>query len=58
MATVLKPGKVIKREVEIDGVAHTVTLSAEGISIIRKGCRRGAAGTWSRARSVLPDNGK
>jgi hypothetical protein len=44
MAT--KLDKPIKRELELDGDAYTVTISPEGVRVVRKGHRKGHAITW------------
>lgn len=38
--------KPIRREIEIDGEAYTVTISAEGIRLTRKRFRSGRALSW------------
>ena len=41
-----KLDKAIKREMEINGVLYTVTLSPEGLKIVEKGKRKGQELTW------------
>ena len=36
----------LKRELEIDGEAYVVTLSPEGVKLVRKGKRKGIELTW------------
>lgn len=36
----------LKREVEVDGTAYTVTLTPEGLSLVPKGKRKGIEITW------------
>jgi hypothetical protein len=44
MATLLT--KPIKRELEIEGVAYTITMSPEGVRIVQKGRRNGRDISW------------
>lgn len=44
---VTKLDKAIKREIEVDGKAFTVTISAEGIKLVEKRHRKGKFVTWS-----------
>jgi hypothetical protein len=44
MAT--KLDKVLKRELDIDGQAYTLTLSPEGLKLVPKGKRTGQELTW------------
>jgi hypothetical protein len=44
MATLLT--KPIKRELEIEGVAYTITMSPEGVRIVQKGRRNGRDLSW------------
>lgn len=46
MAT--KLDKALKREVDINGVAHMVTLSQDGIKIVQKGRRNGTELSWEQ----------
>jgi hypothetical protein len=39
--------KPIKREVRINGEPHTLTLDADGVTIVRKGARKGFTVTWA-----------
>lgn len=38
----------LKREVDVNGVAFTVTLSPEGVKIVEKGKRKGTELTWEQ----------
>ena len=38
----------LKREVEVNGVAFTVTLSPDGMKIVEKGKRKGTELTWEQ----------
>ena len=44
---VTKLDKAIKREIEVDGKAFTVTISAEGIKLVEKRHRKGKFVSWS-----------
>ena len=44
MAT--KLDKVIRRELELDGEAYTVSISPDGVKIVPKGRRKGHEITW------------
>lgn len=44
MAT--KLDKTIKREIEMDGTAYTVTISPEGVKLTQKGFRKGRDMSW------------
>ena len=44
MAT--KLDKTIKRELEMDGQAFTVTISPEGVKLTQKGFRKGREMSW------------
>jgi len=44
MAT--KLDKALRREVGIDGEAYMLTLSPEGLKLVRKGKRKGLELTW------------
>lgn len=44
----LKLERVLKREVVIGGVPHTVTVSPLGVRLVRKGFRKGVALSWRR----------
>jgi hypothetical protein len=48
MTTDLK--KPLKREVEVDGEPHTVTVNEEGVKIVKKGCRNGMGMSWKDLR--------
>lgn len=39
--------KPIKRQVEITGEPYTLTLDADGVTIVRKGARKGFSVTWA-----------
>ncbi len=43
-----KLDKAIKREVDFNGVAFTVTMSPEGLKIVEKGKRKGHELTWEQ----------
>lgn len=45
MAAILD--KQIKREVQIEGVAYTLRLDGEGVTVVRKGARKGFTVTWA-----------
>lgn len=45
MAAILD--KQIKREVQIEGVAYTLKLDGEGVTVVRKGARKGFTVTWA-----------
>jgi hypothetical protein len=36
----------LKREIEIDGEAYTLTIAAEGLRLVRKGRRKGHELAW------------
>jgi hypothetical protein len=36
----------LKREVEVQGTAYTLTLTPDGLSLVRKGKRKGIELTW------------
>lgn len=40
----------LKREIDVDGVAYTVTISPDGIRVVEKGKRKGHELTW---RSIV-----
>jgi hypothetical protein len=44
----LRLERALKREVDIGGVTHTVTVSALGVRLVRKGFRKGVAVSWRR----------
>jgi hypothetical protein len=48
-----KLDKPLKRELEIDGVAYTITFSPEGIKIVEKGKRKGQEVAW---KDLLDDS--
>lgn len=37
----------LRRELDIDGVAYTLTLDAEGLRLVPKGRRKGIALRWA-----------
>ncbi len=39
--------KPLRREIEIAGDAHTLTIDAAGLKLVRKGRRNGVALRWS-----------
>ena len=41
-----KLDKSLKREIEIDGQAYTVSISPEGVKLTQKGFRKGREMTW------------
>ena len=41
-----KLDKPLKREIEVDGVLYTATLSPEGIRVVEKGKRKGQELSW------------
>lgn len=43
-----KLDKPLKREIEVNGVPFTVTLSASGIKVVEKGKRKGTELSWER----------
>ena len=43
-----KLDKPLKREIEVEGVPFTVTLSASGIKVVEKGKRKGTELSWER----------
>lgn len=45
-----KLDRPLKREIEVDGVAYTVTISPDGIRVVEKGKRKGQELTW---RSIV-----
>jgi hypothetical protein len=46
----VKLEKSIKRELEMDGRAYTVTMGPEGVKVVEKGKRKGREITW---RSII-----
>jgi len=46
--------KPIKRQVEIDGKAYTLTLGPESVTIVRKGARKGPCVTWASLLEGTP----
>jgi hypothetical protein len=38
--------KSLKREVDVEGVAYTLTISPDGLKLVPKGHRRGFEITW------------
>lgn len=45
-----KLDRPLKREIEVDGVAYTATISPDGIRVVEKGKRKGQELTW---RSIV-----
>ena len=45
MAT--KLDRALKREIEVNGTAYTVTISPEGVKVVEKGHRRGQELSWA-----------
>lgn len=43
---VTKLEKELRREVDVDGDAYVVTLSPDGVKLVRKGRRKGIELTW------------
>lgn len=43
-----KLDKALKREIELNGVAYTVTIAPEGIKVVEKGKRLGTELSWER----------
>ena len=39
--------KALKREIEFEGIAYTVTLSPQGLKIVEKGKRLGQEHKWN-----------
>lgn len=39
--------KVIKRELEIDGTTYMVTVSPNGVKVVKKGKRKGQELSWA-----------
>lgn len=48
MATKLE--KSIKRELELEGKAYTITIAPEGVKVVEKGKRKGREISW---RSII-----
>jgi hypothetical protein len=44
----LRLERALKREIDLGGVAYTVTLSPLGVRLVRKGFRKGVAVSWRR----------
>jgi len=42
----VKLEKSIKRELELDGRAYTITIAPEGVKVVEKGKRKGRELTW------------
>jgi hypothetical protein len=43
-----KLDKTIKREIDIDGEAYTVSISPEGVKLTQKGFRKGREMSWTQ----------
>ena len=41
-----KLDKPLKREIEVDGVLYTATISPDGVRVVEKGKRKGQELTW------------
>ena len=41
-----KLDRPLKREIEVDGRAYTVTIAPEGVRVVEKGKRRGQEISW------------
>lgn len=41
-----KLDKPLKREIEVEGTAYTVTLSPDGLKVVEKGKRKGHEISW------------
>jgi hypothetical protein len=48
--------RTLKREIDIDGVAHTLTIDERGLKVTKKGSRNGQGCTWSEFKSIAPDS--
>lgn len=46
LAMTTKLDKTLKREIDIDGQAYTVTISPEGVKLTQKGFRKGREMSW------------
>lgn len=44
---VTKLEKPLKREIDVDGEAYVLTLSPEGLKLVRKGKRKGLELAWA-----------
>ncbi len=44
----LRLERALKREIDLAGVAYTVTISPLGVRLVRKGFRKGVAVSWRR----------
>lgn len=44
----LRLERALKREIDVHGVAYTVTFSPLGVRLVRKGFRKGVAVSWRR----------
>ena len=55
MAT--KLDKTIKREIEMDGKAYTVTIAPEGVKLTQKGFRKGREMSWRSLWEGAPPEG-
>jgi hypothetical protein len=53
----LRLERALKREVDIGGVTHTVTVSPLGVRLVRKGFRKGVALSWRRLLALAVDPG-
>lgn len=48
--------KVLKREIQIDGVPHIIAISDVGVILTRKRFRNGAEITWRELQMRQPAN--
>lgn len=53
-----KLAKSIKREVEIEGQAYTVTITATDVTITKKRARSGVSFLWADLTNALRGEGK
>ena len=49
--------KTLKREVLIDGVAHTVTIGPRGVKVTPKGFRKGRGLSWREILALGQEEG-
>lgn len=53
----LRLERVLKREIDVQGVAYTVTFSPLGVRLVRKGFRKGVAVSWRRLLALALESG-
>ena len=53
----LRLDRALKREIDVQGVAYTVTFSALGVRLVRKGFRKGVAVSWRRLLALAVEQG-